>query len=101
MKQLFRGGIHPNDGKALSRGGAPVPMPAPSRVIIPMSQHIGAPCSPLVKVGDAVKSGDVLAILEAMKMENEIMAPRDGKVVAVNVAKGATVNSGDVLVVLA
>ena len=57
MKQLFRGGIHPNDGKALSRGGAPVPMPAPSRVIIPMSQHIGAPCSPLVKVGDTVKLG--------------------------------------------
>ena len=57
MKQLFRGGIHPNDGKALSRGGAPVPMPAPSRAIIPMSQHIGAPCSPLVKVGDTVKLG--------------------------------------------
>lgn len=57
MKQLFRGGIHPNDGKALSRGGTPVPMPAPSRVIIPMSQHIGAPCSPLVKVGDTVKLG--------------------------------------------
>ena len=57
MKQLFRGGIHPNDGKALSRGGAPVPAPAPSRVIIPMSQHIGAPCSPLVKVGDTVKLG--------------------------------------------
>ena len=48
MKQLFRGGIHPDDRKALSRGGAPVPMPAPSRVVIPMSQHIGAPCSPLV-----------------------------------------------------
>ena len=57
MKQLFRGGIHPNDGKALSRGGAPVTAPAPSRVIIPMSQHIGAPCSPLVKVGDTVKLG--------------------------------------------
>ena len=60
MKQLFRGGIHPNDGKALSRGGAPVPMPAPSRVIIPMSQHIGAPCTPCVEVGDEVLMGQVV-----------------------------------------
>lgn len=54
-----------------------------------------------VKPGDVVKSGSVLLILEAMKMENEILAPRDGKVAAVNVSKGVTVNSGDVLVVLA
>lgn len=52
-----------------------------------------------VKPGDSVKSGQVLLILEAMKMENEIMAPTDCKIVEVNVAKGATVNSGDVLVV--
>jgi len=53
-----------------------------------------------VAVGDSVKSGDVLLILEAMKMENEITAMGDGKVVSVNVTKGASVNAGDVLVVL-
>ena len=51
-----------------------------------------------VKAGDSVKAGDVLAILEAMKMENEIVAPQDGTVASINVNKGDTVNSGDVLV---
>ena len=51
-----------------------------------------------VKAGAAVKAGDVLVILEAMKMENEIVAPQDGTVASVNVNKGDTVNSGDVLV---
>lgn len=51
-----------------------------------------------VKEGDMVKSGQVLLILEAMKMENEIVAPRDGKVVAIITAKGASVNTGDKLV---
>ena len=50
--------------------------------------------------GAAVKAGDVLVILEAMKMENEIVAPQDGTVAAVNVKKGDSVNSGDVLVSL-
>lgn len=51
-----------------------------------------------VNVGDSVQSGDVLCILEAMKMENEIMAPKAGKVVAVSAAKGSAVATGDVLV---
>lgn len=51
-----------------------------------------------VKVGDTVKAGDNLIILEAMKMENEIVAPKDGTVASINVNKGDTVNSGDVLV---
>ena len=51
-----------------------------------------------VAVGASVKAGDVLVILEAMKMENEIVAPQDGTVASINVNKGDTVNSGDVLV---
>ena len=50
-----------------------------------------------VAAGASVKAGDILVILEAMKMENEIVAPQDGTVAAVNVKKGDSVNSGDVL----
>ncbi len=53
-----------------------------------------------VSVGQTVKKGDIVCILEAMKMENEIFAPQDGTVASVNVSQGATVNSGDLLVSL-
>ena len=54
-----------------------------------------------VKAGDAVKAGDVLMILEAMKMENEICAPADGTVSAVSVNQGATVETGTLLCTIA
>lgn len=54
----------------------------------------------LVKEGQEVKSGDVLLILEAMKMENEILAPRDGKVASIATSEGSAVNTGDKLVIM-
>ncbi|MGN1473160.1 MAG: biotin/lipoyl-containing protein [Eubacteriales bacterium] len=54
-----------------------------------------------VSAGGSVKKGDLLFIIEAMKMENEILAPRDAKIASVSVAKGALVESGSVLCVLA
>ena len=53
-----------------------------------------------VKVGDAVKEGQLAVVLEAMKMENELQIPADGTVKAVNVSKGSSVNTSDVLVII-
>ena len=53
-----------------------------------------------VNVGDTVKKGDTVVVLEAMKMENNINADRDGKVTAVQIAKGDTVADGAVLIVI-
>ncbi len=53
-----------------------------------------------VKVGDTIKKGQVIAILEAMKMENEIMADADATVSSVNVSQGQSVNTGDIIVTL-
>ena len=53
-----------------------------------------------VKVGDAVKEGQLAVVLEAMKMENELQIPADGIVKAVNVSKGSSVNTSDVLVII-
>ncbi len=78
---------------------APVAAPAGGEAInAPMP---GTILAVNVTAGQAVKKGDVLFILEAMKMENEIMAPADGTVAAVAVTKGATVESGAVLCTLA
>ena len=74
---------------AAPAGGANVTAPMPGTVL-----NVVAP------VGTAVKAGDVILILEAMKMENEIMSPCDGKVVSVSVSKGAAVESGTLLCVI-
>jgi biotin carboxyl carrier protein len=51
-------------------------------------------------VGASVKKGDVVAILEAMKMENEIVAPQDGTIASIETSKGASVETGAVLVTM-
>ncbi|MBQ3934983.1 MAG: biotin/lipoyl-binding protein [Clostridia bacterium] len=53
-----------------------------------------------VKAGQEVKKGDLLCVFEAMKMENEILAPRDGVVKSVALNEGASVSSGDTVLVL-
>ncbi|WP_099191699.1 biotin/lipoyl-containing protein [Tepidibacter mesophilus] len=50
--------------------------------------------------GDNIKAGDVLLVLEAMKMENEIVAPVDGQITSINTSKGASVTGGDVLITI-
>ncbi len=87
-------------GASAVPAAAPVPPPAPAggeQVSAPMP---GTILSVNVAAGDTVKRGQVLMILEAMKMENEIMCPRDGRVVSVSAAKGASVEAGTVLCVI-
>ena len=65
MTHRFRGGVHPADGKELSSGCAVEPLAAPALVTIPLSMHVGAPCSPLVAVGDTVCMGQKIADSQA------------------------------------
>ena len=53
-----------------------------------------------VKVGDAVKKGQTVLVLEAMKMENDIVAPEDGTVASINAAVGSTVEAGETIATL-
>lgn len=74
---------------AATAAGETVPSPLPGTVL-----------KVNVSAGEQVKAGQVLMVIEAMKMENEIMSPKDGTVAQVVAAKGATVNTGDPLVVI-
>ena len=87
-----------------SAAAAPAAAPAAAAVTA-AGEAVNAPMpGTILKVnvtqGQAVKEGDVLCVLEAMKMENEIMAPKAGTVTQVVVSKGASVNTGDALVVI-
>jgi len=77
--ESFLGGIHPKDGKELAAEQAIESMPVPGEVVIPLSQHIGAPCAPVVKVGDQVKRGQLIATTDAF-MHGDIHASVSGTV---------------------
>lgn len=84
---------------------APAPAAKPAAKAVAGGTKINSPMPGTIldlkcKVGDTVKKGTILLILEAMKMENEIIAPVDGTVKQIAVNKGASVSSGDLMVVI-
>ena len=100
-------------GSVASAPKAAAPAAAPAAASAPAAAPAGAQGSVKVEspmpgkilavkksVGDTVKSGDVILILEAMKMENEIVAPQDGTVASINVSVGDSVESGATLATL-
>ena len=78
---------------------APAPKAAPAGSTTVSSPLPGTVINVLVKPGESVKAGQILLILEAMKMENEILAPEDGVISSI-AAQGTVVNTGDVLATL-
>ncbi len=89
-------------GAPAAPASAPAATPAPAAAPAAGGEKVTSPMpgtilSVNVAAGDAVKRGQVLMILEAMKMENEIMCPCDGTVSSVSVTKGAAVESGTLL----
>lgn len=84
--------------KPAAPASAPAPAPGSKSVTAPLP---GTVTQILVKVGDAVKAGDTVLMLEAMKMENSITAEAAGTVKAIRVEKGAQVQGGDVLIEMA
>lgn len=88
---------------------APEPAPAPAAAPAPVAAGSHAQTAPMpgtildihVKVGDVVTANQPVMILEAMKMENEVVAEQAGTIASINVEKGAMVNPGDTLFTLA
>jgi len=82
LSNSFFGGVHPNDGKAATSKVASQKLPPPPQVVIPMSLHIGAPCTPTVTAGDTVSLGQIIGDSKA-PVSAPIHASVSGKVVAV------------------
>ncbi len=85
---------------------AAAPAPAPAAASLAVGEVVKSPMpGNILKInvsqGQAVKEGDVLIVLEAMKMENEIVAPKAGSVAQIAVSKGQVVETGSPLVVIA
>lgn len=92
-RAVFRGGVHPPEHKEATSGSPVVWAPVPSRLIVPMSQHLGAPCKPVVEVGDHVVRGQLLGDVEAM-VSAPVHAPASGTVAEIGTtltAAGTTV----------
>ncbi len=79
---IFKGGVHPEYRKELTASLAIVTAPVPQKVFIPLQQHIGAPCEPLVEVGDSVKAGQKIGDSEGF-VSAPVHASISGQVIAI------------------
>lgn len=84
IKATFRGGVHLDGHKEMTSGLQTIPARIPDRVYIPLSQHIGAPCAPLVVVGDEVRKGQKIGMAKGF-VSAPIHASVSGKVVGIEV----------------
>ena len=97
MKHLFFGGIHPKYNKEMSKKGDDLPRITPKQVVIPMQQHIGAPCKPLVQVGDHVLLGQKIGDNEGLCVP--VHASVSGTVVAIEQRPHPTAGSAVCVVI--
>ena len=81
MRRLFWGGVHPPEAKEMASAAQVTVLPAPAQVVVPLSQHIGAPAQPLVAVGDQVKMGQKIGDGEGLCVP--VHAPVSGRVIAI------------------
>ena len=92
------------EGEVMASAPAAKPVAAP-KPVASNGETVTAPMPGVivdikVKVGDTVKEGDLVAIIEAMKMETELLSTKSGTVSAINVSKGAQVDMGDAIITL-
>lgn len=96
------------DGSAAPVAAAPAPKAAPKKAAAPAAAGSASIDAPMrgtivdvkVKVGDKIKNGTVVAVLEAMKMENDIVADKEGTVASICVNKGDAVETGAAVITL-
>ncbi len=97
MPAPFHGGVHPYEGKHLSRGSELTAPPAPAHVILPLRQHIGQLCIPCVKVGDTVQLGQRIADNEGLSAP--IHASVSGTVLAIETRRHPVFGEMDAIVI--
>ena len=107
-KVKVNGKVYEVELEAVTENNETIKAAAPAAAAAPVSSGSNSILAPIagkvldvkVNVGDTVKKGQTVAIIEAMKLENEIQSQFDGKVVEIKANKGASVNNKDVLIVL-
>jgi Na+-translocating ferredoxin:NAD+ oxidoreductase subunit C len=98
FRHVFKGGVHPNSCKELTRNAAIKTLKLPEQVVLPLTQHIGPPCKPVVRTGDIVKTGMLIAASEKL-ISAPIHASVSGKVRAIKKSSHPVLGSCDAVII--